>query len=187
MNQKSPHKENSRILGAHLFRANGTLGLLMISLLSKLVIVATASSLVSSSATLAQLLPCCEKIAAVEFIQRPALELARADFAIIRWTTYNPGGSDEHFGIVHYGTDPKHLGQTAKSHIRLNRGHSQTIFRVRLSGLEPSTTYYYTVASVDGSGKADGKTSTVSQFVTPGPGEKFVAFPPQSVSKPRRQ
>jgi purple acid phosphatase-like protein len=159
----------------------------MKSLLSKMAIIAAVSTLVSSSTTFAQLLPCCEKVAAIEFIQRPALELARADFAIIRWITYNPGGSDEHFGVVHYGRDPKHLRQTAKSHIRLNRGHPETIFRVRLSGLEPSTTYYYTVASVDGSDKADGKTSTVSQFVTPGPGEKFVAFPPQSVSKPRRQ
>ena len=41
--------------------------------------------------------------------------------AIVRWTTNNPGGSDEHFGVVHYGTDPKYMTDTAKSHIRLNR------------------------------------------------------------------
>ena len=157
----------------------------MSSLFLKLAIIATVSSLVSSSTALAQLLPYTEKVAAVEFIQRPRLELAHADFAIIRWTTYNPGGSDEHFGVVHYGTDPNHLSQTAKSHIRLNRGHPETIFRVRLSGLEPLTTYYYTVASMDGSGKSDGETSPMSQFTTPGPGERFVAYPAQSVAPTR--
>jgi len=30
----------------------------------------------------------------------------------------NPGGSPDHFGVVHYGTDPKNLRETAKSHIR---------------------------------------------------------------------
>jgi Purple acid Phosphatase, N-terminal domain len=73
---------------------------------------------------------------------------SRDDLAIIRWTTNSPGGSDDHFAVIHYGTDPMKLSQTAKSHIRLNRGHPQTIFRVRLDGLKPQTTYYYTVTSV---------------------------------------
>ena len=156
----------------------------MSSLFLKLAIFATVSGLVSSSTALAQPLHS-EKAAAVEFIQRPTLELARADFAIIRWTTYNPGGSDEHFGVVNYGTDPNHLSQTAKSHIRLNRGHSETIFRVRLNGLEPLTTYYYTVTSMDGSGKSDGEPSPKSKFTTPGSGGRFVAYPPQSVAPTR--
>jgi hypothetical protein len=157
----------------------------MNSLLLKMVIIVEVSIMVSSSTTFAQLLPCCEEVAAAEFIQQPALELARADSAIIRWITSNPEGSDEHFGVVHYGTDPKHLSQTAKSHIRLNPGHRETIFRVRLSGLEPSTTYYYTVASMDSSGKSDGETSPMSHFTTPEPGERFVAYPPQSLARPR--
>jgi hypothetical protein len=48
------------------------------------------------------------------------LESAQDTWAIISWTSNNPGGSDEHFGVVHYGTDAKDLSQTAKSHIRLN-------------------------------------------------------------------
>ena len=51
--------------------------------------------------------------------------------------------------VVHYGTDPKDLSQTAKNHIRLNRGHPETIFRVRVHGLKPQTTYYYKV-TLDG-------------------------------------
>ena len=105
--------------------------------------------------------------------------------AIVRWTTTNPRGDDEHYGVVHYGTDPEDLSRTARGHIRLNRAHPETIFRVRLSGLEPLTTYYYTVASMDGSGKSDGETSPTSQFTTPGPGERFVAYPRQSVAPTR--
>jgi hypothetical protein len=150
----------------------------MSSLLRKLVTIAALVSSLQSSATFAQSLPYSKEVTAGGIIAKPALELARSDFAIIRWTTRNPGGSEEHFGVVHYGTDPNHLSQTAKSHVRLNRAHTETIFRVRLIGLEPSTTYYYTVTSIDGSGKPDGKTSVVSQFSTPGPGERFVAFLP---------
>lgn len=57
---------------------------------------------------------------------------------IIRWTSNNPGGSDEHFGVVHYGKSATDLSQTAKSHIRLNQGHAQTVFRVGVDGLEPT-------------------------------------------------
>ena len=40
--------------------------------------------------------------------------------------------------VAHYGTDPKDLSQTAKNHIRLNHGHPETIFRVRMEGLKPA-------------------------------------------------
>ena len=157
----------------------------MSSSLLKLAIVAMLASSLLSGTALAQLPRDLKKVAAVEIIEGPALELARADFAVIRWTTYNPGGAEEHFGVVNYGTDPTHLSLTAKSHIRLNRGHPETIFRVRLNGLEPLTTYYYTVVSMDGSGKNYVATSLVSQFTTPSPGERVVAYPPQSVTIPR--
>jgi hypothetical protein len=67
---------------------------------------------------------------------------------------------------VHYGSDPTKLNQTAKSPIRLNPGHSYTVFRVRMGGIESGTTYYYTVDSMDGNGKGDGVTSTVKHFTT---------------------
>jgi hypothetical protein len=76
-------------------------------------------------------------------------------------------GDDEHFAVAHYGTDPCDLSQTAKSHIRLNRTHPETIFRVRIPGLKPQTTYYYWVTSIESNGASDGVKSAVNQFTTP--------------------
>jgi hypothetical protein len=105
----------------------------------------------------------------VRITHGPELELANAsdNSAIIRWTSNNPGGSDEHFGVVHYGTNPNELNQTAKSHIRLNQNHPTTVFRVRVEGLQPKSTYYYTVDSMQASGKSDGVKSPVRKFTTP--------------------
>lgn len=114
-----------------------------------------------------------QRAAHVEISQGPALELAHDDLAIIRWTTNNPGGTDDHFAVIHYGTDPTNLSQTAKSPIRLNRDHAQTIFRVRVGGLKPQTTYYYTVTSIGSDGVSDGEQSPVKNFITPGPGERM--------------
>src|ERR1700720_257355 len=102
----------------------------------------------------------------VHITKGPALESARDDWAIVTWTSNNPGGSDEHFGVVHYGTDPKNLTRTAKSHIRLNPGHSYTVFRVRVDGLAPKTTYYYKVDSVNAGGSSDKVPSPLKTFMT---------------------
>jgi hypothetical protein len=120
-----------------------------------------------------RILPPAKRAGDVKIIQGPALEFARDDLAIIRWTTNNPGGSDEHFAVIHYDTDPTKLSLTAKSHNRLNRGHPQTIFRVRVDGLKPQTTYYYTVTSMGSDGVSDGEESPIKQFTTPGPGERM--------------
>jgi Purple acid Phosphatase, N-terminal domain len=103
----------------------------------------------------------------VRITKGPELESARYNLAIITWTSNNPGGTDEHYGVVHYGTDPKNLNLTAKSHIRLNRAHPETIFRVRVPDLKPGTTYYYTVDSTWGNGKSDGVKSPVKRFTMP--------------------
>jgi phosphodiesterase/alkaline phosphatase D-like protein len=86
---------------------------------------------------------------------------------------------------VHYGTEPEDLSQTAKSQIRINRGHTETTFRVRMDGLRPQTTYYYKVTSTESNGKSDGMESSVNQFTTPGLGQRIVAFPPQPAPGPR--
>jgi hypothetical protein len=108
-----------------------------------------------------------EKAALVRITQGPETERADPDFAIVRWTSNNPGGSPEHYGVVHYGTDPTKLDQTAKSPIRLNPAHSYTVFRVRLDGLKPATTYYYKVDAMEANGHGDGMPSPVRQFTTP--------------------
>ena len=74
------------------------------------------------------------KAAHVEIIQAPRLEFARGDLAIVRWTSTNPGGSDDHFAMVRYGTDPANLDRAARSPIRLNRADPATVFRVRSTG-----------------------------------------------------
>jgi hypothetical protein len=144
-----------------------------------------SGSLLASRPAIAQLLPPAKKAPHVQITQGPELELANGYLTIFRWTTNNPGGSDEHFGVVQYGTDPKNLNETAKSHIRLNRGHSDTVFRVRLIGLKPKTTYYYKVTSIESNGKGDGEESAVNRFTTPGPGEVIAASPPQAVGRPK--
>ena len=121
----------------------------------------------------------------VEITKGPELELATDHLTIIRWTTNNPGDSDVHYGIVRYGTDPEDLNQTAKNPIRLNQGHPQTTFRVRIDGLKTQTTYYYKVTSEESNGKSDGVKSPVSKFTTPAPGERSVAHPPQTDPQPR--
>jgi hypothetical protein len=126
----------------------------------------TLSIMVFSGSLFAQESPTTPKAARVQIIQGPEIALA-SWFTVIRWTTNNPGGSPVHYGIVHYGTDPKDLSQTAKNPIRLNPYHSETVFRVHLYNLKPRTTYYYTVDSVESNGKSDGVTSPVQSFTTP--------------------
>jgi hypothetical protein len=96
----------------------------------------------------------------------PELETASGTVAIIRWNTTNPGGTDLHFGIVHYGTDAMNLTKIAKSPNRRNRSHPEMIFRVRIEGLDSHTTYYYRVESAGSTGTSDGVSSTVRTFTT---------------------
>ena len=125
----------------------------------------TLSVMLLSSSLLAQESPTTPKAARVQIIQGPEIALA-SWFTVIRWMTNNPGGLPVHYGIVHYGTDPKDLSQTAKNPIRLNPYHSSTVFRVHLYNLKPRTTYYYTVESMDSGGRSDGVTSSVQNFTT---------------------
>jgi phosphodiesterase/alkaline phosphatase D-like protein len=153
-------------------------------MLIKMGMAAAAGSLLISNATFSQVVTPAKRAAHVEIKQGPALESATDDLVIVRWTSNNPGGSDDHFGVVHYGTDPKQLNQTAKSHVRLNQEHPETIFRVRLDGLSPRTTYYYTVGSMEGDGKSDEVKSPVNHFTTPALGER-IEYNPQPAQQPK--
>ena len=139
----------------------------MKGLVLRLAIAATIGSLLSSSPTHAQIPPPAKRAAHVEITEGPEVELSKSHLTIIRWTTNNPGGSDVHYGVVHYGTDPKELSQMAKNPITLNQSHPQTTFRVQMRGLEPRTTYYYTVTSMERNGKSDEVKSEVREFTTP--------------------
>ena len=135
-------------------------------LLLKLAMTLLLTGVFCVTSGVAQVSPSTPKAAHVQITHGPELEGASGHLAIIRWTTNNPGGSPEHYGVVHYGTNPKDLSQTAKSPIRLNPGHSDTIFRVRIQGLQSGTTYYYKVDSMEANGKGDGVTSEVKTFKT---------------------
>src|SRR5690349_25071363 len=154
----------------------GDRGCSMNRLLVKLAVVAATGTLLFSQLG-AQILPPQKRAEHVEITKAPELESANSSMAIVRWTTTNPRGDDEHYGVVHYGTDPENLSQTAKGHIRLNRAHPETIFRVRLVDLKPQTTYYYKVTSMGEDGESDGVESPVSKFTTPALGEVVNNYP----------
>ena len=126
----------------------------------------TLAIMVLSARLLAQESPTTPRAAHVQISQGPEIALAGGYLTVIRWTVNNPGGSPVHYGVVHYGTDPKNLSQTAKNPLRLNPHHSSTVFRVNLYDLPPKTTYYYKVDSIDSKGKSDGVTSPVKNFTT---------------------
>ena len=48
-----------------------------------------------------------------------------------------------------------------------SRAETSIVFRVHLGNLNPRTTYYYTVDSMDANGTSDRISSPVSNFTTP--------------------
>ena len=96
----------------------------------------------------------------------PTIESLSDTLAFISWTTQNPGGTILHYAVVHYGKNPNHLDMTAESPTRINPGHREMVFRVRMNNLEPQTKYYYKVSSTQANGIPDPATSAVQQFET---------------------
>lgn len=105
-----------------------------------------------------------KKAAHVKILQGPEIERGDSFLTVIRWTSNNPGGTDKHWGVVHYGTDPKKLDQVARSPLRLNRFHSESVFRVRMLSLKAGTTYYYTVDEEEATGESNKLQSSVKSF-----------------------
>jgi Purple acid Phosphatase, N-terminal domain len=124
------------------------------------------SIMILSASLLAQESPVTPRAGRLQINDGPEVPLVGGYLTVIRWTVNNPGGLPVHYGVLHYGTDPKSLSQTAKNSIRLNPYHSSTVFRVNLYDLPPKTTFYYTVESMDSGGKSDGVTSPISTFTT---------------------
>ena len=141
-------------------------GLSMKKLHLQFTITIIAGLLLHSISVVGQLAPSTRKAASVRISHGPEIERVDPKYAIVRWISNNPGGDPEHFGVVHYGTDPKNLSETAKSPNRLNPGHPDTIFRVQLLKLQPRTTYYYMVDSEEANGNSDGVKSPERSFTT---------------------
>src|SRR5467141_516668 len=126
----------------------------------------TLSIMILSGSLLAQESPITPRAERVQISEGPEVPLVGGYLTVIRWTVNNPGGLPVHYGVVHYGTDPKNLSQTAKNPIRLNPYHSSTVFRLIHYDPPTETTYYYSVQSMDSSGKSDGVTSPIKTFTT---------------------
>src|SRR5882762_2576662 len=124
------------------------------------------SIMILSGSLVAQESPITPRAERVQIRGGPEIPLVGGYLTVIRWTVNNPGGLPVHYGVVHYGTDPKTLNQTAKNPIRLNPYHSSTVFRVNLYDLPPKTIYYYTVDSVDSSGRSDGVKGPIKVFTS---------------------
>src|SRR5882762_4665577 len=130
------------------------------------VLAASVSILIFAVRTASQQRPAGKKSARMQIIKGPALESAKDNSAIIRWTT-NTGSSLIEHSVVHYGTDPKNLNHRAESPNRWNQSLHYMIHRVSVMNLAPGTTYYYTVESVRGDGTPlGGRSNTVHQFTT---------------------
>jgi len=136
----------------------------LVVLSAGLLLVWPAAAQMPHSVATGSIEPPARKAPQVHITKAPALERFSNNEAIIRWTSNNPGGTDEHFGLVKYGTDPHDLKLTARGHIRLNQSHPYTVFRVRLEEIKAGTTYYYTVDSMGATGELDGVRSKVYHF-----------------------
>jgi hypothetical protein len=102
----------------------------------------------------------------VRITEGPEVERTTDTWAVIRWTATKVGGTSLRYGVVHYGSDPHALSQTAKSPSRWNPTLPSMIFRVQMNHLKPETTYYFRVESVDAFDVAEGSESPVNQFTT---------------------
>ena len=124
------------------------------------------ASLSTSNGLAADIQPTPAAATHARITQGPQLERATDSWAIIRWTTNNIKGTSLRYAVVHYGTNPHDLGETAKSPNRWNPGLPYMIYRVQINHLKPGTTYYYRVQSQNALNVSVGPESAVDQFAT---------------------
>jgi phosphodiesterase/alkaline phosphatase D-like protein len=91
----------------------------------------------------------------------PNVEYVGLDKAIVAWATNRRGSS-----IVHYGTDPNSLSQTAQAPWGGNP------HRVTITGLKPNTNYFFVVESSQAEGTGQAAKSQPAPFETVAPGQQ---------------
>jgi phosphodiesterase/alkaline phosphatase D-like protein len=104
---------------------------------------------------------------AMNITQGPVVEMVSDNSAIINWTTSGRANS-----VVRYGENPNALSQTAQ-------GGWGDQHRVTITGLKPSTTYYFRAESAPSENTGTQTQSTVGAFRTVNQGEqaRSTAFP----------
>lgn len=91
----------------------------------------------------------------VKIIRGPVVELVGDSMAQVAWSTNVNAGT-----LVHYGTDPQELNQTA------SMPWGGLTHRVVLKRLHPDTTYYFKVESAQGQDTGTRAESQQSSFKT---------------------
>jgi hypothetical protein len=129
-------------------------------------IAAVVNSLIAPHAAATQQLSAGNQSERRQIVTGPALESATHNTAIIRWTANTGRGTAKHYGIVRYGTDPGHLDHTATSPNKWNQNLPNMVYRVRIDGLTPGTTYYFVVDAAQADGIGMGLKSRVNRFTT---------------------
>jgi phosphodiesterase/alkaline phosphatase D-like protein len=102
-----------------------------------------------------------QKPEAVKITNGPVVEGVGDTWAVIAWTT-NTGGST----VVRYGTDQNNLSQTAQAPYADNEATKAQNHRVRVTNLQPNTTYFFIVDSGQGEGTGTEAKSQIGQFKT---------------------
>jgi hypothetical protein len=92
---------------------------------------------------------------AVEIVAGPVVENVTATTAVIAWSTNVNAGT-----VLHYGTDPQHLNQTA------SMPWGGLTHRVDLKDLNPDTRYYFQAESPKGQGTGTSAASPPASFRT---------------------
>src|SRR5215470_9076556 len=96
----------------------------------------------------------------------PVVEGVGDTWAVVAWTT-NEGSSS----VLHYGTDPNNMNQTAQQDYQKSQSSQGANHRVRMDNLQPGTTYYFKVDSGQGQQSGTKASSNVGQFTTKQAGE----------------
>src|SRR5260370_7205062 len=102
-------------------------GLHVARILPSLTIMTLGGTLLCSSSIAlqpdAKILPPAKEAERVRVTEGPAIESAKRNFIIIKWTSNNPGGTYEHFRVVPSGTNPQHLMHTPQPPVSSNQNH----------------------------------------------------------------
>jgi phosphodiesterase/alkaline phosphatase D-like protein len=93
----------------------------------------------------------------VDITNGPVIEYLSAHEAVIAWSTDQKSST-----VVHYGTDPNNLNQTAEAAWGAGGAGTQNTHRVHLKNLQPNTQYWFAIQS--GQAQTTNTTATSQKY-----------------------